>query len=109
MTAIERHRWHADLTPQFELTCRVTSSERAELRVALLGPAGLDRLDRATVHIRDDIPGRAPAMPGEPTAEEIARQIWGRTGSCLGWTAPTRPAAVSHRLRCCRAAGGRWP
>jgi hypothetical protein len=77
MTSIERHRWHADLTPQFELTRRVTSGERAELRVALFGPAGLDRLDRVALHIRDDIPGRAPATPGEPTAEEIPRQIWG--------------------------------
>jgi hypothetical protein len=77
MTAIERRRWHAYLTPQFELTCRVTSGERATLRVALVGPAALDRLDQVTVHIRDDIPGRAPVTPGGPTAEEIARQIWG--------------------------------
>jgi hypothetical protein len=77
MTAIERHRWHADLTPQFEFRCRVTSGERAELRVALAGPAGLDRLDRVTIRIRDDIPGRAPVISGGPTAEEIARQVWG--------------------------------
>jgi hypothetical protein len=77
MTAIERRRWHADLTPRFELACRVTSGARAELRVALVGPAGLDRLDRVTVRIRDDIPGRAPVISGGPTAEEIARQVWG--------------------------------
>ena len=77
MTAIERRRWHADLTPQFELACRVTSGERATLRVALVGPAALDRIDRVTVRIRDDIPGRAPVTPGGPTAEEIARQVWG--------------------------------
>jgi hypothetical protein len=77
MTAIERRRWHADLTPQFELTCRVTSGERAELRVALVGPAALDHLDRVTVRIRDDIPGRAPVTPGGPTAEEIVQQVWG--------------------------------
>jgi hypothetical protein len=77
MTAIERRRWHADLTPQFELVCRVASGERATLRVALVGPAGLDRLDRVTVRIRDDIPGRAPVTSGGPTAEEIARQVWG--------------------------------
>ncbi len=95
MTAIERRRWHADLTPRFEVGCRVTSGERAELRVALVGPAGLDRLDRVTVRIRDDLPGRAPVTSGGPTAEEIARQVWGpyrfvpgvdgadRTGRCV--------------------------
>lgn len=77
MTAIERRRWHADLTPQFELACQVTTGERAKLRVALVGPAALDRLDRVTVRIRDDIPGRAPVTSGGPTAEEIARQVWG--------------------------------
>jgi len=55
----------------------VASGERATLRVALVGPAALDRLDRVTVRIRDDIPGRAPVTPGGPTAEEIARQVWG--------------------------------
>jgi hypothetical protein len=84
MTAIERRRWHADLTPQLEFTCRVTSGERATLRVALVGPAALDRLDQVTVHIRDDIPGRAPVTPGGPTAEEIARQIWGPYGFVPG-------------------------
>jgi hypothetical protein len=77
MTAIERRRWHADLTPQFEVRCWVTSGERAKLRVALVGPAALDRLDRVTVRIRDDIPGRAPVTASGPTAEEIARQVWG--------------------------------
>ena len=77
MTAIERRRWHADLTPQFEVRCRVMSGERAKLGVALVGPAALDRLDQVTVRIRDDVPGRAPVTPSGPTAEEIARQVWG--------------------------------
>jgi hypothetical protein len=62
LAAIERHRWHDDLTPKFEVRCRVTGGDRAELRVAFVGPPGLDRLDRMTVSIRDDIRGRAPVI-----------------------------------------------
>jgi hypothetical protein len=74
---IERHRWHADLTPQFETTCTATSTGRAELRVAFAGPPGLDRLDRVVVSIRDDRRGRVPVTAGGPTAEQIAWQVWG--------------------------------
>lgn len=77
LAMIERHRWHADLTPQFEVTCTATSGDRATLRVAFVGPPGLDRLDQVTVSIRDDIRGRAPVIAGGPTAEQIARQVWG--------------------------------
>jgi hypothetical protein len=77
LTTIERHRWHAELTPQFDITCRATSDVLAELRVAFVGPAGLNRLDEVIVSIRDDIRGRAPVTPGGPTAEQIAGQIWG--------------------------------
>jgi hypothetical protein len=73
----ERHRWHTDLTPTFDVTCTTTGGDRAELRVVLAGPAGLDRLDQVTMSIRDDIRGRAPVTAGEPTAEQITRQVWG--------------------------------
>ncbi len=42
-----------------------------------MGPPGLDRLDRLIVSIRDDIHGRAPVTAAEPTAEQIAEQVWG--------------------------------
>ncbi|HZD71230.1 MAG TPA: hypothetical protein VFA45_20710 [Actinomycetes bacterium] len=77
LAMIERHRWHADLTPQFEVTCTATSGDQATLRVAFVGPPGLDRLDRVTVSVRDDIRGRRPVIAGGPTAEQIARQVWG--------------------------------
>lgn len=77
LTAIEQHRWHADLTPRFEVHCRTTGGDRAKLQVVFVGPPGLDRLDRVTMTIRDDIRGRAPVIVGGPAAEQIARQIWG--------------------------------
>lgn len=76
LTRIEARRWHAELTPKFKITCRV-SGEHAALRIELVGPPGLDRLDRLTVRIRDDIRDRTPVVTGGPTAEEIARQVWG--------------------------------
>ncbi len=77
LAGIERHRWHADLTPQFEVTARASGDATAVLRVELVGPPGLDRLDQVAVSIRDDIRGRAPVTAGGPTAEQIAAQVWG--------------------------------
>ncbi len=77
LAAIERDRWHADLTPEFDIACRAVSSTRAELRVELVGPVGLDRLEEVRVSIRDDIQGRARVVAGGPSAEEIAAQVWG--------------------------------
>jgi hypothetical protein len=77
LTAIEQRRLHAELTPVFELSCQPAGGDRAELRVAFVGPPGLDRLDQVTVMIRDDIRGRKAVTAGGPTAEEIAAQVWG--------------------------------
>lgn len=77
LARIERDRWHADLTPKFEVTCQTTGGDRAQLRVALVGPAGLDRLDRVIVSVRDDIRGRRPVTAGGPSAEQIAQHVWG--------------------------------
>ena len=52
LTAIEQRRLHAELTPVFELRCQLTGGDRAELRLAFVGPPGLDRLDPVTVTIR---------------------------------------------------------
>ncbi len=29
LTAIEQHRWHADLTPRFEVSCQAAGADRA--------------------------------------------------------------------------------
>ena len=76
LAAIEQRRWHADLTPECDIACRVVGSERAELRIALTGPVGLDRLDKLVVNIRDDIQRRAPVVAGGPSFEEISAQVW---------------------------------
>jgi hypothetical protein len=49
------------------------------LRVMLVGPPGLDRLDRLTVTIRDDHfrRGEHQQIMGGPTTEEIKAHIWG--------------------------------
>lgn len=75
LTAIERRRWHTELTPRFNVSY-TTSGERATLTVALVGPTGLDRLDEMTLSIRDDRPDR-DTTTGQPSREEIAAQIWG--------------------------------
>ena len=78
LAGIEWRRWHADLTPQFEVTLsRTSGGDRADLRLTFVGPAGLDRLDEMTVTIHNDIPDRRPVGAGGPTAEQIAQQIWG--------------------------------
>lgn len=78
LTRIEQHRWHTDLTPQFDVTCHETGAGRAELWVEFVGPPGLDQLDEVTITIRDDIRGReAFTIAGGPTAEQIGQQVWG--------------------------------
>lgn len=77
LKAIEHDRWHTDLTPQFVISCRATSDIAAELRLALAGPAGLDRLDEVIVGIRDDGLNHTPVDADWPTAEQVAWQIWG--------------------------------
>ncbi|MFI7283485.1 hypothetical protein ACIBOV_24805 [Micromonospora chersina] len=50
------------------------------LRVGLIGPAGLDRLDRLTVAIRNDHHRRGAGhhqRMGGPTPEEVKQHIWG--------------------------------
>jgi hypothetical protein len=40
LAAIERHRWHADLAPRFEVSCRSSERDRAQLQVTLMGRQG---------------------------------------------------------------------
>jgi hypothetical protein len=79
VTAIERKRLHAELTPELRLSCESqdADSNRVTVTVELVGPAGLDRIDEATVRIRDDMPGRTPGPGGALTQEQISEVIWG--------------------------------
>jgi hypothetical protein len=74
---IERQRWHADLTPQFET--RIESDDgRLTLSVRLVGPVPLRRLDETNIRVvsSDDM-DRAARLPDGPTQEEIEAQVWG--------------------------------
>jgi len=71
--ALDWQRRHDELTPEFDVS--ITAGENgvgdhAEMRVALTGPAGLDRLDEVRIAILDEAGGRplgtwAPRQ-GEP-------------------------------------------
>lgn len=81
LAEIERDRRHAELCPRLRVSCEPLNpgGEHQKLRVALLGPPGLDRLDMLTVTIRDDHHrrGEGTFRMGGPTREELKRQIWG--------------------------------
>jgi hypothetical protein len=81
MANIERERRHTELTPQLRVTCRHLNPgvDGLRMRVALLGPPGLDQLAKLTVRIRDDHHrrGEGTSLAGGPTREQIQRQIWG--------------------------------
>ncbi|MBL7490475.1 hypothetical protein I6A60_02000 [Frankia sp. AgB1.9] len=76
LTRIEQARWHTDLYPQLDITCRAQMSDRATLMVELTGPPGLHHLDSVTVAIRNDGLDHPPRAGGL-TADQIAEQIWG--------------------------------
>ncbi|TXS19588.1 hypothetical protein EAO71_33795 [Streptomyces sp. ms191] len=78
MAAIERNRWHAELTPQLEVTVhRPSPGRRATFKIRLIGPVGLELLDAVTIRIKDDGVDRTPLTAPPPTAEDVAAQIWG--------------------------------
>jgi hypothetical protein len=78
LARIEEQRRRAELTPDFEITAATTGG-RAELRIILRDPDTLDRLDEVVVRILDerwnDHGGRL--TPGGPSAEDIAKHVWG--------------------------------
>jgi hypothetical protein len=73
LTQIERQRWHADLTPEFD-----ASVDGERLLLTFTGPAGLHRLDEVTVTICDeggvDRLGQMPA--GSATREDVVAHVW---------------------------------
>jgi hypothetical protein len=60
------------------------------MTLELTGPPGLNKLDEATVRIRDDRPDRAAIPVLGFNAAQVAAVIWGHTGSAPGSSAPTR-------------------
>jgi hypothetical protein len=85
LSRIERQRRHTELTPQLELSLDDENGpEQPVLVLCLVGPPGLDHLDQLIVSIRDDKVRDGSQLTGGPTAEQVARQIWGpyrfRTG-----------------------------
>ncbi|HEX5142498.1 MAG TPA: hypothetical protein VFW21_01375 [Mycobacterium sp.] len=82
LTAIESQRRQSELCPQLRLTCERWGSgvDILRLRVALVGPPGLNRLDRLTAAIRNDHFRRGETHQehmGGPTAEQVKAHIWG--------------------------------
>ncbi|MHB8290389.1 MAG: hypothetical protein ACYDEY_14390 [Acidimicrobiales bacterium] len=79
--ALDQQRRHAEITPHFRVTCQRGNAEvdRLDLRLFLIGPPELERLDTLVVVVRDDHPWRntATQLAGGPTAEAVAKQIWG--------------------------------
>ncbi|MGA4800507.1 hypothetical protein [Streptomyces lavendulocolor] len=81
---IERDRWLAELTPQFEFTLTREGDRAAKLLVHLAGPDALGHLDAVTVRIGDDDYGHTPTQqrlgyinPDGPTPGELAAHVWG--------------------------------
>lgn len=77
LAAIEAQRHHAELTPKLEHSATFgRTNAYVDLRLKLVGPITLVRLDELAVSIRDDSRSRLP-MVGGATAKQIAEQIWG--------------------------------
>jgi hypothetical protein len=81
LAEIERDRRHSELTPRFRIIVDPWGSgtDVRRLRVMLLGPPGLDRVDSLTVRIRDDHFRRGEGMltAAGPTREQVKAHIWG--------------------------------
>ena len=78
VASIERDRWHAELTPQVDvsITSPTAGSNRYLLRIKLIGPDPLIGLDSVAVVVRDDGLDHSAFLAGGPTQEEVNQQIW---------------------------------
>ena len=82
LARIERQRRRSELTPQFEIICTVKADAacaHADLHVILRGPDTLDRLDEVIIRILDERwqDHGARLTPAGPSAEDIAKHVWG--------------------------------
>jgi hypothetical protein len=81
MARIELARRYEELCPRFRVIVEPWSpgSRDVRLRVMLLGPPSLARIDKLTTTVRDDHfrRGDGQLLAGGPTREQIKEQIWG--------------------------------
>lgn len=79
---LDSQRRHDELTPKFDISIEAGEngvSEHAHMRVTLIGPDGLDRLDEVTITILDEA-GKdhwGYGLPDKVSAEEAASFVWG--------------------------------
>jgi hypothetical protein len=78
LARIERDRWHAELTPEFDVAIERGEGDRATLTVRLTGPIPLKHLDEIVLRVvsSDDM-DHTRTLPGGPTREELDAQTWG--------------------------------
>jgi hypothetical protein len=85
LAAIEADRRHDELTPVFEMTCKVSDDNFALLRVTLVG-GRLDQFDAVVVTVLDEAgrdhgpPRHVKVLGGPwtgPTEEEVRACVWG--------------------------------
>ena len=97
MAKIEADRRHLELTPELDITCHELGPDtrRAMLRIELIGPIDVPRLETIKVRIRDD--GYTHLPDGQVIAQEMLdEQIWGpyRFNLGDGREKHSRPLAV---------------
>lgn len=76
LTAIERDRRHAELTPQLVPRISPEGPGRFRIRIQLDGPLELGKLDRVVVSVRNDTTDHTPLL-GDVTPEQANAHIWG--------------------------------
>jgi hypothetical protein len=83
VAGIEAHRHQAELTPRFQIRWDVSGdAETVDLWLKLIGPTGIDRLDKVTAVMVDDrtlgyFPGPGPEPPPTLTPQQIDQHVWG--------------------------------
>jgi len=123
---LDVERRHAELTPVFEIACTAGENgvgNHGELRVTLIGPDGLDRLDEVTIVILDEAGANhwGHGYPSGVNEEGARRFVWGpwefNTGASAQVTdnRTTRPRPYSRadgqnwdRLSLIRTRPGHW-
>ncbi len=76
LTAIERDRRHAELTPKVLAEVSARGGGRFRLRIQLDGPLELEGLDHMVVLVRNDTADHTPLF-GDARQEESNAHIWG--------------------------------
>lgn len=75
LSDVEKRRELSDLRPQFEATLE-EDDDRATLRLQLVGPLSLGKLDSVRVSIRDDV-ARHVIVESGPSEADIKAHVWG--------------------------------